>query len=249
MSENLGSNADDFFKNLAGQAWKTHREVEKVREENSLKKYGETLKPEDETAKRLLTFMILGLIAFVGVEPAKAVLRRNMGKGAINHIRLFIACSFFFFCGLIAVGVAIAFFIGKIDPSGNAALIDGGFSYLLTGILYVFFSGYAFIKAQNAGGNNIPYNYQGDSVLLKYLPGWNNSTAKWLAEPVAVILTGIIFSLFINIPGGIPIVISGLSMWAYAIMELFFFGNHMKNTVLRKNMEMNQNETFNKVEA
>lgn len=237
------SKPNDFFLNMIGEAYRTQKEIEK--QKNTYLPNGQRPKVDPALDDKILVLM-LGIIAMVGVEPLKVIFRKNFGKKGIKVLTLLIACFAFFVIGIVILMMGIK---NKNLPTGS---LDGQISYIITGLFYIILCFFVLIKAilLIRDAKHINQDYKGDSHLLRFMASkwWSRERIQGIAEPFYTIAFGICFSLNVNILGGLPIVVCGLSLWGYMIMEKLFFGNRMENQIVSSNERLNKSDEFNNVQ-
>ncbi|RYE43695.1 MAG: hypothetical protein EOP48_22810 [Sphingobacteriales bacterium] len=104
---------------------------------------------------------------------------------------------------------------------------EGRISFLITSAFFTWLAVYSIVKGlqHRNKAKYFPKHYKGDAHLLAFMEreGIKQGTIRLWWEPFYVILIGILFTLFINAAGGIPIIACGLSVWFYEVIGALFF--------------------------
>ncbi|OLY95601.1 hypothetical protein SAMN05444008_1307 [Cnuella takakiae] len=255
----MSTKSTEFLKDILGTAYRTQEAINKQKKAQQRPFTPGTINSPvevDRHLSRLLYLSVVAIFAFVGVEPMKVIYRKNFGYGGINPLCLAVSCFLFLILGLISIGVAIGgvFSPSKTDDAAMFYQTEGGsIAFMLIGLLYIWIAKYAFSKGWKdyklSKKSTKPLGYLGDSVLLEPLrkEGWSQERIQWVAEPLATILIGICICLF-NIFGGIPIIICGLSLWVYSIIDYFFLRDDLSDTVERMKRQARPDQETNNVE-
>lgn len=191
-----------------------------------------------------IMLVILAILLFVGAEAVKVVFRTNFGSKSINPYKLVLCAACFLAMGLFSISVIYE----------NEFLISnfGLFSFIATGIFYIFLSLFILIKGfrqkKNAERSSDFSEYEGNSYILSFLAdeGWPQKKIKTLAEPLLCIAVGFFFSP-INPFLGIPIIFCGLSVWLYQVIENIWGLNPVKNTLEQKGYSEDPAGSFSEV--
>lgn len=253
----MGTNSTEFLKNIIGTAYKTQQEINKQKKAQQRPFTPGTFNPPVEVDKHLIRVIygcFLAIFAFVGAEPVKVIYRKNFGKGGLHPICLVVSCALFGILGVVSILAAFAGLSNDIVPVEKMRFIqaEGGFvSYAIIGVLYLWIATYVYTKGmkdiKESNKNRYKPGYTGDSELLIFLKkeGWSEGKIKWIGEPLSVFLIGIAIC-FLNLLGGIPIIVCSLSLVIYSAIDHFLLQNELEDTINQmKNQAGGYQETYN----
>jgi hypothetical protein len=162
-------------------------------------------------------FFLCIVLAIVGSEAVKVIMRKNYGARGVDLVFLWISIVIFFIVGVMGL-VSTTLFIDSIEDRGG--LFKNNYFFVVSGLIaacFYFILSYLLIKKailiKRIRKIDTSF-YEGDSKYLDGLiiSGWKENTVKNVSEPFLVICIGIFLASFLTF-FCLPIIFCGISIW------------------------------------
>lgn len=176
----------------------------------------------DKDKDNKFLFALLCVLLIVGAESVKVLLRKNIGKYAIDIPMLIGAVLAFSFLSLLMLSTK-----DRINPQ---SYVVTGYVFAIIAIATAIMGIVQLYRADKAGNLT---DYVGDSYILGFLAKeklWTQNRIQLVAEPLFILSLGISFSFF-NLYGGIAIMFCALSAWGRILVSRYFLGSRIQRDI------------------